>query len=168
MSGAALVMLGLLGVRRALFLVAASLPRRRRPSHPSAACSGPTPTVALLVPLRNEMQAAPGLLRALEQIDYPPEALSIILIDDCSTDGTREILEPWAAARDQRALVALPSWSGKARALRAGLRKAPETELIAVCDGDQRPRPESLRQLVPAFADDNVAGVTGYLQPSSP
>src|SRR5580704_14605214 len=46
--------------------------------------------VAAVIPTRNDAAMLPVVLRAVLGQDYPG-ALSVILVDDCSTDGTGEV-----------------------------------------------------------------------------
>ena len=47
--------------------------------------------VSLLIPVRNEAQNLPALVRCLGQIDYSP--LEILILDDESTDDSYRILQ---------------------------------------------------------------------------
>ncbi|MCP9234925.1 glycosyltransferase [Lewinella sp. JB7] len=47
----------------------------------------PLPTVAIVVPFRNEAARLPDLVKDLLAQDYPPDRFEIILVDDFSTDG---------------------------------------------------------------------------------
>jgi cellulose synthase/poly-beta-1,6-N-acetylglucosamine synthase-like glycosyltransferase len=48
------------------------------------------PDVVAVIPARNEAAMLPVVLPALLGQDYPG-ALTVILVDDCSTDGTAEV-----------------------------------------------------------------------------
>ena len=97
-------------LRRAVFLVAALLPPRR----PGGAA---VPTVALLVPAHDEAASVPLVLAALERLEYPPERLSVVLVDDGSSDGTGERFRAWAAGRPRAVALELPQRLGKFEAL---------------------------------------------------
>ena len=146
-----------LTLRRAAFLVAAQAPRRPL-THPST-----LPSVTVLVAARNEATVADRLLAALAKLEYPSDRLSFVLVCDGCTDGTSETFARWAAGRSA-AVVALPARLGKAAALNAGLG-ACAGEIVVVLDADLRPRPDFLRELVAAFADERVAAAAAYLHP---
>lgn len=148
-------------LRRSVLLVAATLPRASR-----AAGEGDPPTVTLVVPACNEESGIDRTLAALDRLDYPPERLFTVLVDDCSDDATREHLVRWAADRPCTAVLRLDRRGGKARAVNAALAAAPATDLVAVCDADVRPRSGYLRRLVVVFADPTVGGATGFLAPT--
>jgi cellulose synthase/poly-beta-1,6-N-acetylglucosamine synthase-like glycosyltransferase len=116
----------------------------------------PWPAVSILVPARNEAKVIARTLEALCALDYPHDAMEIIVINDGSTDGTGEIVER-LARRDQRIrclnVQAALSGRGKAAALELAASEASH-DLIAIYDADNRPEPGSLRILVAALVND--------------
>src|SRR5215472_14259392 len=55
-----------------------------------AAASDSWPDVVAVIPARNEAAMLPAVLPTLLGQDYPG-SLTVILVDDCSTDGTAEV-----------------------------------------------------------------------------
>ena len=45
--------------------------------------------VSVVVPVYNELATLPELLRRVVAVDFPKE---LVIVDDCSTDGSRELL----------------------------------------------------------------------------
>jgi len=144
-------------VRRAVLLLAALWPTPRR------AQTAFTPTVAAFIPCRNEATALPGLLHALENLDYPRTHLQVTIIDDGSTDHTASVARQWIAEHPEARLLVLPRTSGKAHALAEGLRST-HSELLVVYDADHHPQPASLRALVAPFAEPAVVAVSGQMR----
>jgi hopene-associated glycosyltransferase HpnB len=108
------------------------------------------PSVAVLVPARNETGVLPSTLPALLAQDYPG-SWRVVLVDDRSTDGTA------AAARvcgvEPIAGTALPAgWVGKVWALEQAAAQATmppgEPDYYLLTDADIRHAPHSLRRLV--------------------
>ncbi|MCI0396831.1 MAG: glycosyltransferase family 2 protein [Chloroflexi bacterium] len=126
------------------------------------------PAVLLLAPVRNERRELPEFLAALDNLEYPAGRLTIVLIDDGSTDGSQTLLCTWANGRAHVNALALPGNQGKASALNQALVVFPQGEIVVVYDADERPRPDTLRCLVPHFADERVAAVTGRRLVSNP
>src|SRR5487761_439064 len=80
------------------------------------------PALSIVIPAFNEEQRLP---RTIEQIERYLNARTIdyelIIVDDGSTDGTRQVMDA-AAARNRRIrLEALPANRGKGGALKAGV-----------------------------------------------
>ena len=149
-------------LRRLLFLRASY----RAPARPVRE-DDRLPSLAILVPCRNEARSVERLLAALEHASYPADRLAIVVVDDGSDDGTGELLDRWAAAGAGRAAIHASDRGGKVKALEAGMAAVPDSELIAVCDADQRPRPDCWRRLVPYFGDQRVGAIAGFLTPAN-
>ncbi|NKQ37217.1 MAG: glycosyltransferase family 2 protein [Chloroflexi bacterium] len=124
--------------------------------------------ILLLVPFYNEENNLPGLLSHLDRVAYPAEYLTIVLVDDGSTDGASLAARRWVAQRPSRHLLTLPRNVGKAAALNAALSRFPQGDLIAVYDADERPSPDTLRQLAACFVDERVGAVNGRRAISNP
>jgi succinoglycan biosynthesis protein ExoA len=88
------------------------------------------PDVSIVMPVRNE---APFLSEALESVcsQATDASLEILVVDGHSTDGTREIIERWAAADDRLRLVDNPR-RGIPQALNRGLSAARGRYLVRV------------------------------------
>lgn len=114
--------------------------------------SGPLdyfPTVAIVVPFRDEARNLAGLLAGLRAQDYPRDRYEIILIDDHSSDapdpGPGVTLLRLADADLPPATVAF-----KKEALRLGISHT-RAEIIVTTDADCSWPPQVLRELVKVF-----------------
>jgi len=56
----------------------------------------PTTKVTVLVSGRNEERDFPDCIDSILKLDYPKELLQIVLVDDLSTDGTRQLIDNYA------------------------------------------------------------------------
>lgn len=105
--------------------------------------------VSVVIPARNEEEAIGSTVRALLAQQYA--ALEVIVVDDCSTDGTRAVLAGIAAA-DPR-LVVLEGqetpvgWLGKPWALHQGSLRA-RGELLLFVDADILYAPQAIPSAV--------------------
>lgn len=121
-----------------------------------------TPKVSLHVPAYNEPPAVvEATLRQLAKLDYPN--YEILLIDNNTPDEAKwRPLEAvcWELGPRFRCLH-LDNWPGyKSGALNFALAQtAPDAEIIGIIDADYQVEPGYLRDLVPAFADPEVAFV---------
>ena len=115
-----------------------------------AADSAP-PRLSVVIPAYNEEQRLPGTIEQIERyLDGRGVTYELILVDDGSADGTRQVMDE-AAARNPRVRVeALPSNRGKGRALAAGVAVARGEEVL-VTDADLSTPIEELEKLEAAL-----------------
>ena len=122
------------------------------------------PDVTILIPAKNEEKVIGGLLERIRSLRYPTEKLEIIVINDGSTDATKEIVQDRAGANPRVRCLDIPlpeSGRGKGAVLNRGLREA-KHDIIAVYDADNLPEADSLAKLCRSLvADQKLAGVTG-------
>lgn len=119
--------------------------RRRRPPLDAAAAPPPDAPVSVVIPARDE---ALRLGPCLDGLRDDADVGEIVVVDDCSTDGTGTL----AQERGARVVTGAPlpeGWAGKAWALEQGLRAA-RGEWVVFLDADTRPRPGLVRALVAA------------------
>ncbi len=129
----------------------------------AAAAPARWPRVAAVIPARNEAGMLPSTLPGLLGQDYPGP-LTVILVDDCSSDGTAEVAEQLGreAGRDGRGVRVVagapppPGWAGKVWAMAQGLRAAGAwPEYVLFTDADIAWDPGALRRLVAAAQGDD-------------
>jgi glycosyltransferase involved in cell wall biosynthesis len=87
--------------------------------------------LSVVIPVYNEKNTISEVLRLVRSVDLPKE---IIIVDDCSTDGTRELLEGLPPS-DDLTIVLQPRNAGKGAALRAGFRRV-QGDIVVVQDAD--------------------------------
>ena len=150
-------LLCLFTLRRWFFTLVALLPD---PPAPEAG-EGEEPEILLLVPIRNESQALPGLLAALDRLYYPEDKLNLIFINDGSTDNSEMTLKGWTVLKANWHLLSLPHNLGKAAALNAALTRFPQGEIVVIYDADERPQPVALQNLACHFRTPRVGAVSG-------
>jgi glycosyl transferase family 2 len=160
LEAAVLCAIGLLSLRRAVFLVAACVRPRSLPEPDEL------PTVTVLVPARNEGAVVERLLGSLERLDYPPELLGFVLVCDGCSDGTAEAFRRWSGHRPGVRVLELPARRGKAAALNEALAVS-ASEVVVAADADMELRPDFLRRLVPALADGRVAAAGAFVRPAN-
>lgn len=108
------------------------------------------PSCTILIPAHNEDKVISYTIEAMCNMNYPKDKLKIMVINDGSTDNTKEIIESYAAKDSRVVLYDVPKGEGgkgKSRALNLGIKKV-DSEVIAVYDADNTPDPEALRYLV--------------------
>jgi len=114
--------------------------------------------VSVIVPARNEEVSLGACLESLTtQSDV---SLEIIVADDGSTDGTREIAESFAGVKVIRPGPLPPQWTGKNNAVFAGERHA-RGEWLLFTDADTVHAPGSLARAL-AEARQRGAALLSY------
>jgi len=114
--------------------------------------------VTVLVPAYNESQSIADTIRSLQLQTAPPR--EIIVVDDCSTDGTGDV----ARALDVRVVRPAANTGSKAGAQTFGLRFV-RTSLTVAIDADTVLAPDALEHLLPAFDRPAVAAACGFVLP---
>ncbi|WP_165495371.1 glycosyltransferase [Actinomadura roseirufa] len=124
--------------------------------------AGITPSVAVVVPSYNEGEAVARTIHSCLGLDYPPDRLEIVVVNDGSTDDTWDHMLKAAAEYPEGRVrcVDLGTNQGKRAAMAAGIR-ATSAEILLFVDSDSMPAPESVRYLVQGFADAKVGAVSG-------
>jgi len=99
--------------------------------------------LSVVIPVYNEVNSVEEVVRRVRATGIPSE---IILVDDGSTDGTRELLESW---RDQADLVVQlhAQNTGKGASLATGFRHA-KGDIVVVQDADLEYDPADFRALL--------------------
>lgn len=114
-------------------------------------------SVSILIPAHNEEAVLASALTAACAINYPN--YEVVVIDDGSNDGTREIIREFAASGKVRSIIKHTN-QGKAMALNDAL-PCLNGDVILMMDADAEPDPQILRWIMPHFASARVAAVTG-------
>ena len=113
--------------------------------------------VSVVIPCYNECNTIEQIVRTVRTA--PLSELEIVVVDDCSTDGTREILkEKVTALADQ--IIYQPRNGGKGAALRAGFAAA-TGEIVLVQDADLEYDPRDYTALLEPIVSGNADAVFG-------
>jgi cellulose synthase/poly-beta-1,6-N-acetylglucosamine synthase-like glycosyltransferase len=124
------------------------------------------PHITVCIAAHNEEQVIAHIIDALLAGDYPRDRLTIIPLNDRSTDRTAEILDGYSATHPGlvRPIHRLDGPPGKAAALRDAMAHV-RGEVLIVFDADYLPGKSLLRQLVAPFFDPQVGAVMGRVVP---
>jgi len=125
-------------------------------------------TVSILMPVFNERQTIEQAVRETLAAELPADDVQLVIVDDGSTDGTRDVLSSMKLS-DGVELVLHERNRGKGAALRTGLEQA-RGDYTAIMDADLEYDPTDLaRVLAPVVSGQaHVAyGVRGFESHSS-
>ena len=111
-----------------------------------------------MVPCFNELRTIEKALKALHASD-PGLSLEVIVVDDCSTDGTRELLQGSLRPLVHQLLLHEKN-RGKGAALHTGFAQA-TGDFIIVQDADLEYDPREFRKLLQPILDDRADVVYG-------
>ncbi|HEX5774959.1 MAG TPA: glycosyltransferase [Candidatus Paceibacterota bacterium] len=125
-----------------------------------------TPRVAIIVPCYNEAATVAGTARSLLALDYPKEKLDIILVNDGSTDATKEAMEGFRS--EPQVTIIHKENGGKHTAINAGIDAARDAEIIGCLDADSFVAPEALREMIACFDNPRVMAATPAMSVHEP
>jgi glycosyltransferase involved in cell wall biosynthesis len=111
--------------------------------------------LSVVIPVYNEEQWIRKLVERVQAVPIPKE---IIIVNDCSTDGTRDILEE--LRRDNIHIHHQPVNCGKGAALREGFKRA-TGQVILVQDADLEYDPAEYPRLIQPILDNRADVVFG-------
>lgn len=123
------------------------------------------PPVSIVVTVRNDRGHLRHCLDALDRLDYP--AYEVVVVDDGSTDGTREAAASHPLADEDRLRVVAVGSPDDPLGIGASRNRgvaAASHEVIAFTDADCRPRPAWLADLVPRLVAFDLVG--GRVRPA--
>ena len=112
--------------------------------------------LSIIIPIFNEYETICELIRRVDAVQLDKE---IIIVDDGSTDGSRDLLKKYEG-RDGFKVVYQSKNMGKGRSLRTGFEKA-EGEIIIIQDADLEYNPKDYPILLEPILDGSADVVYG-------
>jgi glycosyltransferase involved in cell wall biosynthesis len=119
----------------------------------------PFETISILIPVYNEVQFLTQLLNRVEAVDFCGLRKQIVLVDDGSTDGTRDIL-PRYENNPLYTVVYHARNQGKGAALRTAIQHA-TGDILAIQDADLEYDPQDYPELLQLIVDGKADVVYG-------
>lgn len=129
--------------------------RRRRPE------PGYCPQISVLIAAYNEEAAIERKIRQTLELEYPADKIEILVLSDCSTDRTDEIVKAFPDSRVH--LARMPERRGKTHAQNEGIKQA-KGEVVIFSDATAVYHRKALLYLACNYQDKNVGAVSGRYQ----
>jgi glycosyltransferase involved in cell wall biosynthesis len=114
-------------------------------------------SLTFLIPVYNERATIEAILRQVESVNLADE---IIVVDDASTDGTREVLQQLIPALPGARLLLHDRNRGKGAAIRTGLGLV-SSDLVLIQDADLEYDPREVPNLLRPIQDGKADVVYG-------
>jgi glycosyltransferase involved in cell wall biosynthesis len=122
-------------------------------------CIVPSELLSIIVPVYNEVATVRAVVDRLLSIDLPV-AREILVVDDGSTDGTRDVLSDLVRDGAQVTVLLAERNGGKGSAIRRGLDCATGS-IVAIQDADLELDPQQLGALVTPILSGKAQVVYG-------
>jgi glycosyltransferase involved in cell wall biosynthesis len=120
-----------------------------------------SPDVSVIIPSWNMAGYLTGCLEAVTSQDWPPERYEVIVVDDGSEDGTKEVVLAIAARVDPHIRYAPQPHAGLSAARNTGIANA-RGDIVCFVDSDELVRPTHVRRTWELLMENpDVAGVGG-------
>jgi cellulose synthase/poly-beta-1,6-N-acetylglucosamine synthase-like glycosyltransferase len=139
----------------------------KRPAGRTAAAPKHYPTVDIVVPCWNEERTLGSTLDSLLAMEYPKDKLSVVVVDDGSTDGTGAIASRYAKESPQVKYYRKDN-GGKWTALNYAIERS-SADIIGCLDADSFAAPDALCEVIKKFEDDPATmAITPAMKVSRP
>jgi len=112
--------------------------------------------LTIIIPVYNERKTIGKIIARVRELPLDKE---IIIVDDKSRDGTREIIKKYGTAKDMRVFYHKKNL-GKGSAVRTGLRRA-RGDIVVVQDADLEYDPQDLCKLIQPIKQGKARAVYG-------
>lgn len=119
--------------------------------------------LSIVIPIFNERNTILEILKKVEEVDLGEIKKELILVDDGSTDGTRDILKN---LENKYKIIYQPKNQGKGAALRAGFKQV-SGDIVLIQDADLEYDPKNYPNLIRPILEDKADVVYGsrFLNP---
>ena len=129
----------------------------RRARYNARRMNAKPPVLSVIIPCYNERATVTELLRRVREVPIDKE---IVVIDDQSTDGSRDIVARLAAEWPEIRHLIQPVNQGKGAAIRRGIQEA-RGDIVLIQDADLEYDPEEYPKLVQPILDGHADAVFG-------
>lgn len=116
--------------------------------------------LSIVVPCYNEKSTIETILQEVLSVKLAGTRKEVVIVDDYSTDGTRQILKILAKKHRSIKVILQPYNQGKGAALKRGFTET-TGELVIVQDADREYDPKDYQKMIQIFREDRADIVFG-------
>jgi glycosyltransferase involved in cell wall biosynthesis len=116
-----------------------------------------SPCLSVVIPVFNEESTLARVVDKLMRIEH---LLEVIIVDDCSTDGTAEVSHELANANEKVRVIRHPKNGGKTEALKTGFALT-KGSIVIVQDADLEYDPDEINFVIRPILDGHADVVYG-------
>lgn len=114
--------------------------------------------VSVIVPCYNAAHNIGKTIDALLNLDYPKNMIEIIVVDDASTDNSKEVIQSYVDKhKNVRGIFRKENFGMASGPTNQGIRAA-EHEYILVTDDDSSPEKDALKKMIGFLQKDKTVG----------
>ena len=124
-------------------------------------------SLSIVIPCFNEEKSIGKNIEAFLASDYKG-LKKLIVVDDCSTDNSYEIIKQYAKQYPRVIALRTPKNTGRAAGAKNFGIKYVKTELIGFSDADSLPNKNAISKMVGFFNDSKVGGITSRVFVNNP
>ncbi|GIU68872.1 MAG: glucosaminyltransferase [Candidatus Woesearchaeota archaeon] len=123
------------------------------------------PSITIIIPAYNEEENIIKTIKSVESLDYPKDKISLIVVDDGSSDNTFSLSKEYCSKiKGFKDIVVMTQKNkGKYAAMNNAL-KIVNTEYFATLDADSFPKSNSLKKIISLFNSEDIAAVSPVLK----
>ncbi len=116
--------------------------------------------LSIIIPVYNEKQTISKIVEIIKKIDIGNIKKEIIIVEDFSNDGTREILKEIGKANKNIKIVYHKENLGKGSAIRTGIKEV-TGDIVLIQDADLEYKPEDYKKLIYPIINNETKVVYG-------
>lgn len=118
--------------------------------------------LSIIIPLYNEANLILKLLEKITEVPFPDflEAWEVVIVDDCSSDRSAQVVEQYIASRNNMSLYKQMQNKGKGAAVKTGIAKA-QYDIYLIQDADLELSPDDIPDMLRAMHTLQIEFVNG-------
>lgn len=118
--------------------------------------------ISIILPIYNEKENLPQLFKEIEETFASlPYELEVLAVNDCSRDGSLELLEEFVKTKSYLKIISFFVNAGQSAAFDAGFKHA-SGDIIVTMDSDLQNDPRDIPKMIKLIQEEGFDYVTGW------